>query len=210
MHDPLVVAFGIRRPWPKSSMGGPLRRWAWEPPFVTIAGRRWYFPAIVTVWHREPGGADALSVCRYHSAWRWHVWHWHIQFDSGQRLRRWLLTRCAWCGGKSRRGDMVNCALGWDGPRGHWWRGEPGLYHNDCSTVALAHRLCLCGVPVPEHGEHGRCLVCDKFRAWRQEPDEAARLLASLPPKARITPDLRARLEPMWAARRAKKEVTDG
>ncbi len=189
MHDPLVVAFEIRRPW-------PTRR----------DSRGWrYWPPVVTVWHREPGGADANTVCKYSGHWRWHVHHWKIQIRPAQALRRSLLTRCAWCGGRSRKGDMVNFSHQWDGTRGRWWRGEPGLFHEDCSSVEHAHSLCFCAVPVLAHGDYGRCEACGGFRAWNQIPDEADRLLAALPEGGRITPEARPAIEAAWAGRRARR-----
>jgi hypothetical protein len=188
MHDPLVVAFEIKRPWPR-------RR--------TRPGRH-YWPALITVWHREPRGADALSVCKHGTRWRWHVHHWRLQVPPLQHLRRFLLTRCAWCGGKSRKGDMVNVSHSWDGPTGRWWQGEPGLYHSDCSSVMSAHRKCFCADPLLSYDDHGRCAFCGRFRSYRQVPDEADRLLASLPKGGRITPEARPAIEAAWAARRER------
>lgn len=217
MHDPLVVAFEIRRPW-------PTRR----------DSRGWrYWPPLVTVWHREPGGADALTICRHDSHWRWHAVHirwqaldvathdvggtvhhrirypvldggWRIQVPPLQALRRRLLTRCAWCGGPTRKGDPVNVAHSWDGPRGHWWAGEPGLHHRDCSSVARAHSLCLCTDPLLPPGGYGTCALCGRSRAWRQQPDDADRLLAALPAGSRISSELRPQIEAAWAARRPR------
>jgi hypothetical protein len=193
VHDPLVVAFEIKRPW-------PARR----------DERGWrYWPSVVTVWHREPGGADALSVCKHTGHWRVHVHHWKLQFPPLQALRRRLLTRCAWCAGRSVKGDCVNISHQWDGPRGRWWRGEPGLFHHDCSSVSRSHGLCFCAVPVLSQGDYGRCEVCGGSRAWRQEPDEADRLLASLPEGSRITPDIRSQVEAAWAVRRARRAATE-
>jgi hypothetical protein len=122
--------------------------WPWWKPssyrrFWRMAGRDYYWPPIMTVWHREPRGRDALSECqrRYQDrdgqwrltrSWKWHVWHYRLQFPPLQKLRRRLLTRCAWCGGRDAKGNSVNSSLSWDGPRGHWWRGEPGMYHGVC------------------------------------------------------------------------------
>jgi hypothetical protein len=204
MHDPLVVAFEIKRPW-------PTRR----------DSRGWrYWPPVVTVWHREPGGHDSGEVCKHHrrwqdideqwhtrtlNGWRFHVHHWHLQVQPLQQLRRALLTRCAWCGGRSRKGDCVNFSHQWDGPRGRWWRGEPGLFHEDCSSVSRSHGLCFCAVPVLSQGDYGQCQVCGRSRAWRKVPDEADRLLASLPKGSRIPAELRPQVKAAWAARRAER-----
>jgi hypothetical protein len=233
MHDPLVVAFEIPRPWPQRSTlpaadkksvrwrirlhhdhvpgpGGcqddpPHRDGAfpwWRPrsysSFWRLAGRDFYWPPLITVWHREPGGHDALSVCcnrvqradgtwKFTGRWRWHVHHWKIQVPPLQELRRRLLTRCAWCGGRSRKGDMVNFSHSWDGPRGRWWRGAPGLFHMDCSSIASAHAACLCERPVTEHDGYGRCARCEKFRAYKVPEEQLARQreLAAIPDGAR-------------------------
>jgi hypothetical protein len=132
VHDPYVVAFVIRRPWPRRAK---------------MPGRRLYWPMLITVWHREPGGHDSGEVCPHYRktrlpdgtwkatilhGWQFHVHHWKVQVHPAQALRRWLLTRCAGCGGPSRRRHRVNVSCSWDGPRRRWWRGEPGLYHLEC------------------------------------------------------------------------------
>jgi hypothetical protein len=169
----------------------------------------------------EPGGRDALSVCgtRYQDrhgrwrrkrTWKWHVWHWKIQVCPLQAARRWLLTRCAWCGGPSRKGDVVNHSAQWHGKRGRWWQGEPGLFHSDCLTVEHAHRMCLCDDPLLErNGSYGTCALCGRFRAYNSQPDEADRLLAALPRGSRITPDVRPAIEAAWAERRARTAAGD-
>jgi hypothetical protein len=173
MHDPLVVAFEIRRPWPHTDRA------------MTVDGREVpayrYWPPLVTVWHREPGGHDSGDICEHYRryqddagewqmkilrGWRFHAHHWKIQVHALQRLRRRLLTRCAWCGGRSRKRDVVNFSRSWDGPRGRWWQGEPGLYHHDCSSVAGAHATCVCEHPVLEYNGYGQCARCNAFRAW--------------------------------------------
>lgn len=169
MHDPGVVAFNIRRPWPKRST--PIlrdERWRFRGAFWTIAGRGLYWPALVTVWHRESGGKDAFAVCGPAGRWqwRWHVHHWHLQFPPLQHLRRRLLTRCAWCGGRSRRRDAVNVSHTWDGLKSPWWRGERGLFHSDCSSIEAAHRACVCDDPLTDHGDYARCALCGGYRGW--------------------------------------------
>lgn len=186
MHDPLVVAFTIPRPWPRRGSlpsGGKRWKWGhgrgrkWRPGhFMTIAGLTLYWPSLITVWHVEPGGRDSFEVCKHSGRWRWHVHHWRIQVHPLQTLRRWALTRCAWCGGPSRRGSRANFSHQWDGPRGRWWQGEPGLYHQDCSLAKTAWSRCTCAKPDlgawhdGRARDHGKCATCGRFRTWRVEP----------------------------------------
>ncbi|MET8826118.1 hypothetical protein ABZX40_13680 [Streptomyces sp. NPDC004610] len=209
MHDPLTVAFEIRRPWPQRSplpaAGHASVRWRirlhhdcvsacqddpphrdgafpwWRPSsysaFSRLNGRDYYWPSLITVWHREPGGRDGLSECgkrvqrsdgtwRFSRAWRWHVHHWKIQFRPYQNRRRRLLTRCAWCGGRDRKGDAVNFSHQWNGPRARWWQGERGLFHHGCSSIERAHSTCVCVRPVLDSDTYGRCARCDLFRPF--------------------------------------------
>lgn len=230
MHDPLIVAFEIPRPWPTRSTlpaaPGEGVRWRirlhhthvpsceddpphrggafpwWKPSsyskFWRLAGRDLYWPPLVTVWHREPGGRDALTVCRkrvqrpdgswkYTRGWGWHAHHWKIQVPPLQELRRRLLTRCAWCGGRSTKRDAVDFSHSWDGPRGRWWQGDPGLYHHDCSTIKTAHGTCVCSRPVLEHDTYGRCARCDRSRSFGMTDEwlTRARELSAIPEGAR-------------------------
>lgn len=221
MHDPLVVAFEIRRPWPRREKHPLTRhtgRWEIQGAFWTLAGLHLYWPSLITVWHVEPRGHDSGTVCphfrRYRDedaewqtkvlhGWRWHVHHWRIQVHPLQELRRRLLTRCAWCGGRSTKANPVNVSHQWNGPRGKWWQGAPGLYHHGCSSIEYAHRLCLCDDPGLSSGDYGQCAFCGKFRGWRKVPDAADRLLAAVAPGTPMTSELRAQVEPLWAARRA-------
>lgn len=223
MHDPLVVAFTIRRPWPqrdryRDAKDGRPRwefrySWAtwrtfWKPStykaFWTVAGIGFYWPSIITIWHVEPKGRDSGEVCRHVRreqlpdgtwkvtalhGWKWHVHHWKIQVIPLQQFRRWLLTRCEWCGGRSRKGDYVNCSMSWDGQRSPWWRGERGLFHADCSSIQQAHRTCVCLDPIFDTElagvGYGTCLRCEKRRAWRKAGQDdgirATRILAAVP-----------------------------
>jgi len=249
MHDPDVVAFKIRRPWPRRERTydsvrpgrakvGPRWRFKlhhdcgtcseekrakhagkrifpwWRPsswsPFWTLAGRGFYWPSVITVWHREPGGRDSGEVCKHYRkerladgtyravithGWRLHVHHWKIQVHPLQNLRRWLLTRCEWCGGRSRKGDRVSHAMAWDGPRGRWWRGEPGLYHGDCASVSSAHRECTCIEPLcadysETYGPYGKCARCGGGRSFGRSEEQTARMrkLATVP-RGQRTPE---------------------
>ncbi|MDK1473654.1 hypothetical protein QNO07_09500 [Streptomyces sp. 549] len=194
MHDPLTVAFEIRRPWPKRADWRTDRaartntRWRLGGPFWVAAGVGLYWPCMITVWHRDPSGYDD-TTCRAHH-WRLHVHHWRIQVHPLQHLRRRLLTRCTWCRGRSRKGDPVCVSRQWDGPRGRWWQGEPGLYHSDCSSIKSAHEACICEQPVFEHDGWGPCARCRRFRGHRITPAQLARVreLAAIPHGARRVP----------------------
>ncbi|MDX2679284.1 hypothetical protein [Streptomyces soliscabiei] len=187
MHDPLTVAFEIRCPWPKAAdwrteqAARTGTRWNFGSPFCVLAGRGLYFPSLITVWHRDPSGYDD-TTCRG-MRWQWHIHHWKIQVRPLQHLRRRLLTRCTWCHGRHRKGDAVNISHQWDGPRGHWWRGERGLYHRDCSLIRTAHATCVCTEPVFDHDGWGMCARCRRHRVIGMEPKwlERARELAAVP-----------------------------
>lgn len=191
MHDPLVVALEIRRPWPRRSSGMPAgeKRWAWRPgsAFATLAGTAYYFPSLVTVWHREPGGHDAFEVCPAGGRWKWHVHHWKLQVPPMQALRRRLLTYCAWCGGRDAPRDRVNCSTGWQAERGPWWQGQRNLFHSSCSDMPAVWRMCTCETPLFAHdlagSSYGDCANCGRHRGWRwtQEEIERARRMQQVP-----------------------------
>jgi hypothetical protein len=186
MHDPLVVAFEIRRPWPCCSAAPSEQR---------------HWPLMITVWHREPGGHDSGTICKWGGHWRWHVHHYRLQIHPLQHLRRWTLTRCAWCGGRSRKDDPINFGSSWDGPRSHWWQGEPDLRHHDCDTVWRASRKCLCNDPALSSQGYGQCAQCGKFRAWGSDVSKADVLLAGLPAASRIPVEMQPQLEAIWDER---------
>ena len=122
MHDPLIQAFTIRRPW-------PMRR--------HNPARSWWWPPLITIWHREPGGHNAGTICTLRdNRWRAHVHHWHLQVHPTQQLKRWLWSRCAWCGGRFRWG-AAPASLDRDGPGPRWFRGEPRVLHGECDTERL-------------------------------------------------------------------------
>jgi len=187
MHDPLTVAFEIRRPWPESADWRSKQaardgvRWRLGAPYLVVAGHGLYFPCMITVWHRDPSGYDD-TTCRG-GRWQWHIHHWKIQVSPLQRLRRRLLTRCAWCGGRSVKGDTVNVSHQWDGPRARWWQGEKGLFHHDCSAIKSAHSTCVCEQPVLEHDTYGQCARCMRHRSFGTDPERLTRVreLAAIP-----------------------------
>ncbi len=201
MHDPMVVAFDIPRPWPRPTPGGEnAPRWRFTGRFWQVAGRRYYWPSLITVWHVEPVGHDSGEVCKHHTrvqdadgkwsykfhhGWKAHVHHWKIQVHPLQAFRRWALTRCQWCSGRSVKGDRVDCTNGWDRPRGHWWQGEPGLFHSRCQLVATAKTGCVCDEPLPEgHSGVGTCQLCGLRYFWQSHEPwkvEQRRILHAVP-----------------------------
>lgn len=69
MRDPDTMVLAIRRPWPHPSPMATQeaertgRRWRIGCAFWTIAGRGYYWPHLIVIWHRDPSGYDAVS-CR--------------------------------------------------------------------------------------------------------------------------------------------------
>lgn len=197
MHDPMIVAFEIRRPWPqRSSMRrANTKRWSvGSSPFWILAGREYYWPGLITVWHVDPSGYEAFHDCPRSSKWQLHIHHWKVQVHPLQHFRRWALTRCEWCKGKSRKGDVVNHSQQWDNEKSPWWKGERGLFHSECSSISSAHRQCACdeatGGPWEDELSgyaYGNCATCGKFRGWqphdsRGNPRDAVnRLLQTIP-----------------------------
>jgi hypothetical protein len=194
MHDPMTVAFEIRTPWPKPAAWRTEMaardgvRWRIGGAFWVLAGRGWYFPGLITVWHRDPAARDHVT-CRA-KRWRLHIHHWRIQVHPLQTLRRRLLTRCTWCHGRHTTTDPVNISHQWNRPRGHWWQGEHGLFHQDCSLIQSAHSTCVCRTPRLDEGTYGRCAHCTKHRAYGTTPERLARarILAAIPAGHRELP----------------------
>ncbi|WP_055529723.1 hypothetical protein [Streptomyces graminilatus] len=194
MHDPMTVAYEIRSPrprtdaWTTEDAARTGTHWKAGGAFWVLAGRGFYFPALVTIWHRDPSGYDHTTCRTKH--WRLHIHHWRIQVRPLQELRRRLLTRCSWCHGRHTKTDQVNISHQWDRPRGHWWQGENGLFHKDCSLIKSAHSTCVCHRPALDQGTYGRCAHCGKHRAYGTTPDRVARsrTLAAIPAGHRHAP----------------------
>jgi hypothetical protein len=159
MHSPEVLAWSVYRPWPtirKQSHRANAPKWQlpirkrkgggfYMSHFGYFNGYELYWPSAIDVWHMEPGGADALTICRdrkkdkhgnwkFTHGWKWHFWHYKVSWSFIYGWRRYLLTRCAECGGPSRKGHMVNVSNGgWDGgPKVPIWCGEVHLFHSEC------------------------------------------------------------------------------
>jgi hypothetical protein len=153
--------------------------------FWVLAGHALYWPGLVTVWHHDPSDYDHTTC--HAQRWRWHVHHWRIQVLPLQQLRRRLLTRCTWCKGRHTRKDQVNISHQWDRAPGHWWQGEAGLYHRDCSLIQTAHRTCVCTEPMLLDA-YPRCLRCGTSRPFGM----TAQALEKQRERARIPHGLRA------------------
>lgn len=148
MHSPEVLAFSILRPWPKITKRTKSRVTSIKlgSHFWYIGDYELYFPSLIDVWHIEPGGADALTVCkdrirdkdgkfvRWSHTWKWHFWHYKVSWTFIYGWRRRLLTRCAECGGPSRKGNVVNHSFGGNRVKVPLYIGEQGLYHSKCMS----------------------------------------------------------------------------
>lgn len=174
MHDPKVVAWEIVLPIPRrgyfhndarkpddyrwgtrrrtrtnpENLGEPVYPWyrlkAWKP--FRIAGRALRLWPVGTIWHNEPGGKDALTVCRnritnddgefvrFTTGWRWHIHHWSFQWFFEQRLRRFLFERCKECGRRYPWG-YAPVSHSWGEPKSRWFKVEGRAYHHECSAL---------------------------------------------------------------------------
>ena len=146
MHDPDVVLFEIRRPWPH------IRKLRYDAPrgmsfpFARALGFEAYWPSVVTVWHNEPNGADSGTVCRdgrglgsklsltslrFAARHRRHLW---VQVKPWQTLCRRLWTRCEECGQPFRRRQAV-FSRNWNGDGPGWRKPERAVLHDKCSAL---------------------------------------------------------------------------
>jgi len=62
---------------------------------------------------------------------RWHIHHWRIQIHFTQRLKRWLFSRCAACGGRFSWG-YCPVSNRWNGTGPMWFKSEEGIFHHEC------------------------------------------------------------------------------
>jgi hypothetical protein len=144
-----------------------------------------------------------LTSVKWTGRWKYHVHHWKIQIPPLQQLRRKLLNRCEWCGGK---GTDVNTTAQWERQRSPFWQGERDLYHGECLSAKGAHRTCFCDDPIFDHDGWGVCGRCGLRRAygWTPENLNIHRLYASVPTGERPSEDIRTKVEAIAAASRSK------
>lgn len=164
MHDPWVVVFEIRRPWPQRSKGFSVhrgRRWKFSGAFWTLAGRTFYWPDWVTVWHVEPKGADSGTVCKGMGgsglSWRnlkFAVRHWHhlkIHVQPYRRVKRWLFDHCAECGYRFL----------WKSDRCGYMSSDK-VYHGSCMALRQARSQL-------EDAARALTFTADRTERWRVE-----------------------------------------
>lgn len=222
MHDPSVLVCDIPAPWLERGLPAVLKdgtrlgpdwglsrhrrtnaanygqpTWPWWRPRgyrLFLAGREYRAATLAMLWHEEPGGADALTVCRG-TRWRWHVRHWRLTPTTWRHLQRRLFTRCDYCRGRSgKRADAVNCSVGWYSSerRRRWWSSESGLFHQECLGADRAWKSCVCPRPNPPQRitmAWYRCGDCGGTRWVEQsEAARAALLLYRRPPRGTRPP----------------------
>lgn len=220
MHDPSTLALSVRLPIPSriSKTRSERRGLSW--PFLRIGGYEAYFGHdLIDVWHEEPGGADSGTVCRDRHLWT-HLSHLRLRFPPLMRLRRRLFTTCEWCGELGDRRHPVNVSHGWYGDerdrKAHWWNGDRGRYHQECSTVAGSHRQCVCETPVQATmmqgipGTRDRCLRCWKHIDYLQAEFREARRAARRAGRGhrRPTREDTEHVTALFLAARAEREDT--
>ena len=63
---------------------------------------------------------------------RWHIHHWRIKIVSVFKFKRWMFSRCVYCGGRFPWGYDPTCTV-WSGGTGPlWFRSQKGVYHHEC------------------------------------------------------------------------------
>jgi len=147
MHDPSVLVFEIHVPipvgkWPARTgprfsvkrgvwtgsgpkAGKPRHRFfrpcGWD---VVAFGRRIGWWNVLEVWHEEPDGRDAHTVCKgqrgsqltWHNVkWAWvHRRHLNIYSPPVRRVVRWRKDRCGECGQPFRWKGDSRTGVGWE------------------------------------------------------------------------------------------------
>lgn len=66
----------------------------------------------------------------------WHIHHWQIQVHPWQQLRRWLFTRCAYCGTRFKWNESP-FSNQWDTPKPKFMKSEEKVYHEGCMKCVI-------------------------------------------------------------------------
>ena len=106
-----------------------------------IITNRWRSTASADERANESADIILAWVARHDRPWwrhpRWHVHHWRIQVHGVQAFKRWAFSRCEGCGKRFPWG-YAPTSHQWSGGGPRWFRGEPGVYHNECSTEKVS------------------------------------------------------------------------
>ncbi len=79
MHDPMTVAFDIKRPWPSRRQHA-------------FMGSRWYWPTLVTIWHVDPESDGSDDSCGWSRPKLTKAQIGNVEFLAGCEARDpWLL-----------------------------------------------------------------------------------------------------------------------
>ncbi len=120
---------------------------------------------IAIIWHVDPESEGTDNSCgwfqEYRFWWqhpRWHVHHWRFQVHFIQNMKRWLFSRCSYCGKRFSWGySPISSA--WDGGGPQWFRGENSLSHHGCgipkretADLGVEHNA---SPATPRHSIHG-------------------------------------------------------
>lgn len=173
MHDPMVVAFDIKIPVPhfRSKAKADQKRWSfqvwrrtndanrgerchawWRPKGyrVAIAGRQLRWRTIATIWHVEPNGHDALTICRKRvplDKARW--WHRHAPWWTRIVSTKPVQTADGW-------EERVTGVWGYYSTGWHWhirhWKVQIPLRQNW------------------NRWRHSRCAKCGRRFTWGYAP----------------------------------------
>lgn len=90
--------------------------------------------------HREVAATSffcsvASNILRDRRPWwkhpRYHFWHWKIQIAFTQNLKRWLFSRCSFCGKSFKWGEAPHSGQ-WDSDGPRWFKGEEDAFHYEC------------------------------------------------------------------------------
>lgn len=86
MHDPMTVAFEIKRPWPDITKADSVSRKMWG---------RFHWPTLVTIWHVDPECDGTDDSCGWFKRSR------HLDAEFLARVRssfefNWDRDRCSW------------------------------------------------------------------------------------------------------------------
>lgn len=224
MHSPEVLAFSILSPFPKITKRTKSRVTSikFGSHFWYIGDYELYFESLVDVWHMEPDGKDALTICEkrwkdkdgkwhYSKAWRWHFWHYKVSPSILYKWRRRLFTRCAECGGPSRKGHVVNHSdNGWyGGPKMPLWCGEINIYHSECMAKMSKRRHD--GIHDHEKANCYNCSGAASFRLNRNKANTIPESSPKMPQEQRdIIEELRVNTELGLISRKKALDVYNG